>query len=46
MHAGVPTELYVAPGAYHGFDAINPDATVARIFSERAIDALRRAFAR
>lgn len=45
MHAGVPTELYVAPGAFHGFDAIVPGAAVSRAFTGRALDALRRAFA-
>ena len=45
MHAGVPTELYLAPGAFHGFDAIAPTAAVSRLFAERSLDALRRAFA-
>jgi acetyl esterase/lipase len=45
IRAGVPTEVYVAPGAFHGFDAIAPDATISRIFADRAKDALRRAFA-
>lgn len=44
MHAGVPTELYVAPGAFHGFDAIMPGAAVSRVFTGHALDALRRAF--
>lgn len=42
--AGVPTELYVAPGAFHGFDAIVPGAAASRIFTDLALDALRRAF--
>jgi acetyl esterase/lipase len=29
-HAGVPTELHVYPGAPHGFDAMSPDAEIAR----------------
>ncbi|WP_375397277.1 alpha/beta hydrolase [uncultured Sphingomonas sp.] len=45
IRAGVPTEVYVAPGAFHGFDAMAPAATVSRIFTERCQDALRRAFA-
>lgn len=44
IHAGVPTELYVAPGAFHGFDAIAPGAAVSRAFTGRALDALARAF--
>ncbi len=44
MHAGVPTELYLAPGAFHGFEAIAPAAAVSRVFTERSLDALRRAF--
>lgn len=30
IHAGVPTELHVYPGAPHGFDGIIPDAAVSR----------------
>lgn len=44
IHAGVPTELYVAPRAFHGFDAIVPGAAVSQAFTARALDALRRAF--
>ncbi len=44
IHAGVPTELYLAPGAFHGFDAIVPGAAVSQVFTGRALDALRRAF--
>jgi acetyl esterase/lipase len=44
IRAGVPTEVYVAPGACHGFEAIAPDATVSRIFVERCVDAVKRAF--
>jgi triacylglycerol lipase len=42
--AGVPTEVYVAPGAFHGFDALAPEAAVSRRFNELADAALRRAF--
>ena len=39
--AGVPTELHVIPGAYHGFDASEPTAAVSRDFVARQVDALR-----
>lgn len=39
--AGVPTELHVIPGAYHGFDASEPTAAVAVDFVQRQVDALR-----
>jgi acetyl esterase/lipase len=42
--AGVPTEVYVAPGAFHGFDAMAPDAAVSRRFTLCGDEALRRAF--
>jgi acetyl esterase/lipase len=42
--AGVPTELLVIPGAYHGFDAIVPDAPVSREFRLAQFTALARAF--
>ena len=42
MRAGVPTELHVYPGAFHGFD-IHPTATVATKARRDRIDALRRA---
>ena len=45
IRAGVPTELYVAPGAFHGFEAMAPDAHISRLFADRCLDALRRAFA-
>jgi Esterase/lipase len=41
--AGVPVELRVEPGAYHGFDH-NPAAAVAKRFNAAKLDALRRAF--
>ena len=44
--AGVPTEAYIAPGAYHGFEALCPDAAVSKLFLERCMDALRGAFHR
>ena len=42
--AGVPTELLVAPGAYHGFDAIVPGASIAKQFRLAQYNALARAF--
>jgi acetyl esterase/lipase len=44
IRAGVPTELYLAPGAFHGFDAMAPDAEVSRQFTEVSLKALARAF--
>jgi acetyl esterase/lipase len=42
LHAGVPTELHVYPGAYHGFNMV-PDAQVSLAFNRDLTDALRRA---
>ena len=44
LRAGVPTELYMAPGAFHGFEAMVPDAQVSRRFITQADEALKRAF--
>jgi len=43
--AGVQTELVVVPGAFHGFDAIAPDTSLAKQFNEAKLHALRTAFA-
>ena len=43
MRAGVPTELHVYPGAFHGFDLI-ANAKVSQIAVRDELDALRRAF--
>ncbi len=43
--AGVPTELLVVPGAYHGFDLAAPQAGVSRRFTAAWRSALRRAIA-
>jgi acetyl esterase/lipase len=43
--AGVPTELHVVPGAYHGYDLLVPNAKVSRRFTDYWTTALRRAFA-
>ena len=45
IDAGVPTELHVIPGAFHGFDVLVPDAKVSKRFTESWMAALRRAFA-
>ncbi|WP_309610248.1 alpha/beta hydrolase [Sphingomonas sp.] len=42
MHAGVPTELHVYPGAYHGFTLIATSAP-ARQFERDSLAAFRRA---
>ncbi|WP_200921890.1 MULTISPECIES: hypothetical protein [unclassified Sphingomonas] len=42
--AGVPSELVVAPGAFHGFDAVAPETGLAKRFTAAKIAALRRAF--
>jgi acetyl esterase/lipase len=45
VHAGVPTELLVMRGAFHGFDLLVPDAEVSRQFTASWKSALRKAFA-
>ena len=40
--AGVPTELLVVPGAFHGFDMFVPGAKVSQRFAEARASALRR----
>jgi acetyl esterase/lipase len=42
LAAGVPTELHVYPGAYHGFD-VAFDADVTKRFRRDAVEALKRA---
>lgn len=42
--ANVPTELLVLPGAFHGFDRVAPESTLARRFAKAKLNALRRAF--
>lgn len=44
--AGVPTELLVVPGAYHGFDQVATDTSPAKRFTKAKLNALRRAFGR
>lgn len=43
LRAGVPVELHVYPGAYHGFD-LSPDAIVAKQARRDSLAALRRVF--
>lgn len=42
--AGVPSELLVIPGAFHGFDQVAAETRLARIFTAAKFEALRRAF--
>ena len=42
--AGVPTELHIVPGAYHGYDVLAPDSGPAKRFTESWRVALKRAF--
>lgn len=42
---GVPTELHVVPGAYHGFDLLVPKAKISARFTDYWTNALRRALA-
>lgn len=42
---GVPTDLHVYAGAYHGFDLLVPPAACARNFEDARDNAYRRAFA-
>jgi acetyl esterase/lipase len=45
LQAGVPTELHVHPGAYHGSEAFAPEAALSQRIMTLRLDALRRAFA-
>ncbi|GAA4605940.1 acetyl esterase/lipase [Actinoplanes octamycinicus] len=45
MAAGVPTELHVHPGSYHGAESLAPDSALARRTWQLRLDALRRALA-
>lgn len=42
IEAGVPVEMHVYPGAYHGFDVL-PDAPPVRQMKRDAVEALRKA---
>lgn len=43
IQAGVPTELHVYPGAYHGFNGFVPGATVSRQCNATCNQALKKA---
>jgi acetyl esterase/lipase len=43
VNAGVPTELLVVPGAFHGFQFIAPRAAVSQQFTAALDAALARA---
>jgi acetyl esterase/lipase len=45
IDAGVSTELVVVPGAFHGFDAVARETSLAKNFTAAKLNALRRAFA-
>jgi acetyl esterase/lipase len=45
MNEGIATELYVAPGAFHGFDGMAPNSAIAMRFAAAIDDAINRAFA-
>jgi acetyl esterase/lipase len=42
IESGVPTELCVVPGGYHGFDIIAPEASVSKAFRATWSAALRK----
>ncbi|MGE6708581.1 alpha/beta hydrolase [Hyphomonas sp. NPDC076881] len=44
IESGVPVELVIVPGAFHGFDRIAADTTIAKRFTKAKVNALRRAF--
>lgn len=45
LETGIPTELMVIPGGYHGFDILCPNAPLSVQFKSVWTDALRRSFA-
>jgi acetyl esterase/lipase len=44
MEAGVPCEIYVVPGAFHGFDVFDPQVPVVQGFRRSQIAALKKCF--
>jgi acetyl esterase/lipase len=45
IETGVPTELHVLLGGYHGFFTLVPEATITARFNDYWISALQRALA-
>jgi triacylglycerol lipase len=45
MRAGVPTELHVLPGMFHGAASVVPDAALSKAYFDMQFAALRRAVA-
>jgi acetyl esterase/lipase len=45
ISSGVPTELLVVPGAFHGFDIMASNTNVGKRFNAAKVNALRQAFA-
>jgi acetyl esterase/lipase len=45
IDSGIPAEMIVVPGAFHGFDGIAGATSVAKRFNAVKLDALRQAFA-
>jgi acetyl esterase/lipase len=43
LQDGVPVELHVWPGGFHGFDVHVPDAALSRMCKQTRIDYLKRA---
>ena len=43
LSAGVPTELHIYPGCFHGFEAFLPGAQVSQAANRDRLTALRRA---
>jgi acetyl esterase/lipase len=46
IETDIPTDLLVVPGAFHGFDRVAPETSVAKRFTLAKHNALRRAFGR
>jgi len=44
IDTGIPAELMIVPGAFHGFDGIAAQTTIAKRFTQAKLDALRTAF--
>ncbi|GAA0390882.1 hypothetical protein [Paenibacillus motobuensis] len=44
LNAGVPTELHVYPGVYHGASGIVPNAQISKDMEEDRFQALKRTF--